>query len=78
MAAESLERILAEHPFFGGMDEPYLQLFVDCASNVRFNAGDVIFREGDEANTFYLIRARQGGAGDIRPPARLRRHPDPR
>jgi len=56
MAAESLERILGEHPFFGGMEEPYLQLFVDCASNVRFNAGDMIFREGEEANTFYLIR----------------------
>lgn len=56
MAPESLERILGEHPFFGGMEEPYLQLFVDCASNVRFNAGDVIFREGEEANTFYLIR----------------------
>ena len=56
MAAESLERILGEHPFFGGMEEPYLQLFVDCASNVRFAAGDMIFREGEEANTFYLIR----------------------
>ncbi len=56
MAAESLERILGEHPFFGGMEEPYLQLFVDCASNVRFSAGEMIFREGDEANTFYLIR----------------------
>lgn len=56
MAPESLERILGEHPFFGGMEEPYLQLFVDCASNVRFNAGDVIFREGEDANTFYLIR----------------------
>jgi CRP/FNR family cyclic AMP-dependent transcriptional regulator len=56
MAPESLERILGEHPFFGGMEEPYLQLFVDCASNVRFNAGDVIFREGGEADTFYLIR----------------------
>ena len=56
MAAESLERILGEPPFFGGMEEPYLQLFVDCASNVRFNAGEMIFREGEEANTFYLIR----------------------
>jgi CRP-like cAMP-binding protein len=56
VAAESLERILGEHPFFGGMEEPYLQLFVDCASNVRFNAGEMIFREGEEANTFYLIR----------------------
>ena len=56
MAAESLERILGEHPFFGGMEEPYLQLFVDCASNVRFNAGEMIFREGGEADTFYLVR----------------------
>jgi CRP-like cAMP-binding protein len=56
MAAESLERILGEHPFFGGMEEPYLHLFVDCASNVRFNAGEMIFREGEEANIFYLIR----------------------
>ena len=56
MPVESLERILGEHPFFKGLEEPYLQLFVDCASNVRFNAGETIFREGDEANTFYLIR----------------------
>ena len=56
MAAESLERILGEHPFFGGLEEPYLQLFVDCASNVRFDAGDMIFREGGEADTFYLVR----------------------
>ena len=56
MPIESLERILAAHPFFKGMEEPYLELFVDCASNVRFEAGQVIFREGEEANQFYLIR----------------------
>jgi CRP-like cAMP-binding protein len=53
---ETLERILAEHPFFKGLEEPYLQLLVGCASNVRFNAGEVVFREGEEANQFYLIR----------------------
>jgi CRP-like cAMP-binding protein len=53
---ETLERILAEHPFFKGLEEPYLQLLVGCASNVRFNAGEVVFREGEEANKFYLIR----------------------
>ena len=56
MATESLERILGEHPFFSGLEEPYLQLFVDCASNVRFNAGETIFREGEDADKFYLIR----------------------
>jgi CRP-like cAMP-binding protein len=33
-----------------------LELLAGCASNVRFEAGDVLFREGDQANTFYVIR----------------------
>jgi CRP-like cAMP-binding protein len=52
----TLEPILAEHPFFKDLDPRYLQLIVGCASNVRFEAGQFIFREGDEANQFYLIR----------------------
>jgi CRP/FNR family cyclic AMP-dependent transcriptional regulator len=52
----TLEGILAEHPFFSGWEPRYLQLAVGCASNVRFNAGQFIFQEGEEANTFYLIR----------------------
>ena len=31
-------------------------LIVGCASNVRFEAGTYIFKEGEPANTFYLIR----------------------
>jgi len=53
---ETLEKILGEHPFFHDLQERYLQLIVGCTSNVRFDAGHVIFREGEEANTFYLIR----------------------
>jgi CRP-like cAMP-binding protein len=53
---ETLERILAEHPFFRGLDPRYLKLAAGCASNVRFDAGQFIFREGEEANHFYLIR----------------------
>jgi len=56
MPAEDLERILAAHPFLKEMEPLYHQLFVGCASNVRFDAGQVIFREGEEANQFYLIR----------------------
>ncbi len=56
MPAESLGRILAAHPFLRGMEPIYHELFVDCASNVRFEAGEYIFREGEEANQFYLIR----------------------
>ncbi|HXF06185.1 MAG TPA: cyclic nucleotide-binding domain-containing protein [Blastocatellia bacterium] len=53
---ETLERILAEHPFFAGLDARHIQLIVGCAANVRFDAGQFIFREGEEANEFYVIR----------------------
>jgi CRP/FNR family cyclic AMP-dependent transcriptional regulator len=58
---ESLEGILAEHPFFSGLEPRYLQLAVGCASNVRFNAGEFVFQAGEEANNFYLIRAGRVG-----------------
>jgi CRP/FNR family cyclic AMP-dependent transcriptional regulator len=53
---ENLEAILAEHPFFRGLKEDHLSLIVSCASNVRFDAGKYILREGEDANQFYLIR----------------------
>jgi CRP-like cAMP-binding protein len=53
---ENLERIIAECPFFAGLDQAYLNLIVGCASNVRFEAGSYVFREGAPADTFYLIR----------------------
>ena len=53
---ETLERVLSEHPFFDDFPEHHLGLIVGCASNVRFETGQFIFHEGEEANTFYLIR----------------------
>jgi CRP-like cAMP-binding protein len=53
---ETLEPILAEHPFFSGLDRKYLQLVVGCAANVRFERGAYLFRDGEEANQFYIIR----------------------
>ena len=53
---ETLERIIEEHPFFAGLDQEFMDLVLGCASNVRFPKGTYIFREGDEANTFYLVR----------------------
>ena len=53
---QTLEPILAAHPFFKGLKPEYLQLVTGCASNVRFDTGTYIFREGEEASQFYLIR----------------------
>ncbi|HTT21845.1 MAG TPA: cyclic nucleotide-binding domain-containing protein [Candidatus Sulfotelmatobacter sp.] len=53
---ETLERVIAEHPFLADLDSSFTRLMVGCAKNVRFNRNDYIFREGDPANEFYLIR----------------------
>jgi len=52
----TLEGVLAKHPFFSGLDRRYLETAAGCASNMRFNVGDFIFKQGEEANHFYLIR----------------------
>ncbi|MBL8237989.1 MAG: cyclic nucleotide-binding domain-containing protein [Bryobacterales bacterium] len=69
MEIQSLENIIAEHPFFAKLDPAHIGLLVGCASNVRFEPGKYIFREGEEANHFYLIR--QGRVSvEISPPQR--------
>ena len=53
---ETLQNILAEHRFAQGLEDRHVALLTGCAANVHFNAGQVIFREGEEANQFYLVR----------------------
>lgn len=52
----TLEPFLAKHPFLKDLDPRHLKILVGCASNVRFNTGQFILREGEEANNFYIIR----------------------
>jgi CRP/FNR family cyclic AMP-dependent transcriptional regulator len=53
---EGLERILKEHPFFAAFEPAHIQLLAGCARNHRFAAGEYLFREGDPADEFFLIR----------------------
>lgn len=53
---QTLEPTLAEHPFFKGLEPKYLKLITGCASNVRYDRGEYIFREGEPASHFYIIR----------------------
>jgi CRP-like cAMP-binding protein len=53
---ETLQKILAEHPFAQGLEERHAALLTGCAANVHFDARQLIFREGEEANHFYLVR----------------------
>jgi len=53
---QTLEPLLRGHKFFAGLEPEYLSLIVDCATNEVFPADSFVFREGEPAETFYLIR----------------------
>ena len=53
---EGMDKVVREHRFFAGLSEDLIQLVAGCTRNVRFDAGKYLFREGDPADEFYLIR----------------------
>ncbi|MFH1552247.1 MAG: cyclic nucleotide-binding domain-containing protein [Candidatus Omnitrophota bacterium] len=53
---ETLEPILKKHPFFKDLEQEHLDFIVGCASNVVFKEGEIIMKENDPADKFYLIR----------------------
>jgi CRP/FNR family transcriptional regulator, cyclic AMP receptor protein len=52
----TIDTLLHDVPIFQGMSPEALELVAGCATNIRFRDGEVLFREGDEANVFYVIR----------------------
>ena len=56
MEKEDLRVILRQHPFLIGLSDEHMGTLVGCALNVRFPEGHHLIREGELANTFYLIR----------------------
>jgi CRP/FNR family transcriptional regulator, cyclic AMP receptor protein len=54
---ESMATRVALHPFLAGMNHTHLALLTDCAIAAHFKPGQVILREGELANRFYLIES---------------------
>ena len=53
---KTIESLLAEVPLLKGLDSTSLTLVAGCASNVHFDQGAMLFRQGDPADVFYAIR----------------------
>jgi CRP/FNR family cyclic AMP-dependent transcriptional regulator len=53
---EGMDKVVREHRFFADLDEPTIALLAGCARNVRFEPGEYLFRTGEPADEFYLIR----------------------
>jgi len=56
MTIHSMQALLCEHPFFAHLSAEHMAIIAGCAKNVQFKAGESIFREGQAADWFYLIR----------------------
>lgn len=51
----SLTTLIVAHPFLAGMKAAHLDVLRECAMQTQFAKDQLIFREGDLANRFYLI-----------------------
>jgi CRP/FNR family cyclic AMP-dependent transcriptional regulator len=56
VTVESFERILQGHPFFADLDPGVLETLAGCAANTVFPAGAFLFREGQLADRFFVVR----------------------
>jgi CRP/FNR family transcriptional regulator, cyclic AMP receptor protein len=51
-----LEKPIKEHRFFADLEPSYCEMIAGCGKNVRFDAGQYLFHEGESADQFFLIR----------------------
>lgn len=57
MATPTLQTMLQKHPFVQGLAPRHIEKLQSLAKEARFDADQVIFREGAECSQFYLIGA---------------------
>lgn len=56
MTTMDIKEILSNHPFLEGMEAHFIDLVSGCAQNAVFHEGQYIFKEGEDAEKFYLLR----------------------
>ena len=54
---KSLNEAITEHAFFQGLKPEHVAVLTEGATAAKFKAGDVLFREREPANQFYLIES---------------------
>ena len=54
---KAIRDLLAEHPFFAGLDDADVDLLAGCGRLVRFDVDERLGRAGDPADTFFVLRS---------------------
>jgi CRP-like cAMP-binding protein len=52
-----LREIIAAHPFFRDVKPEHIDIIVSGAIEAKFKPDEILFREGEPANRFYLIES---------------------
>ena len=53
---QSIEELMALAPIFRGLPTEHLRLIAGCGRNEHFGTGERMFREGEPAERFFLVR----------------------
>jgi CRP-like cAMP-binding protein len=56
VSQRTIDELLGEADVFDGLGPAQLELIAGCGRIVAFEAGEELFREGQPANDFYLVR----------------------
>lgn len=54
---EPMANRVSLHPFLAGLNPHHLALLTDCAMATHFKKGEIVLKEGEFANRFYLIES---------------------
>jgi CRP-like cAMP-binding protein len=53
---KEIRDLVAAHPFFAGLREADLDVIAGCGRIAHFGKGELLFAEGEPADTFYVLR----------------------
>jgi CRP-like cAMP-binding protein len=53
---QTVQELLAATPFFAGLGDEAIGIVAGCATNAHFRQGEYLFRAGDPADRFFVVR----------------------
>ena len=53
---DTIDTLLRDVPLFDGLEPAALELVAGCGSNTRIGRDEMLFRSGEDANTFFVLR----------------------
>lgn len=52
----TIPELITDSPFFAGLEPSVVEHLAGCGRTVRFDGGETLFRAGQSADTFFLVR----------------------